>query len=126
MTLSMLFMCSCNNHKYDVYYNLGTPEIYCWDDGGWKCVALPNTSITKTSEEINQLQQTLPCSLNKMKQILKTYDDSERDYAFVCVVSIPPKDEELTHDVQLIYDNIDTYEWLYDQLGLNFNYSSTD
>lgn len=57
-----------------------------------------------------------------MKEILKSYDEASRNNAFVCMVSSPLKNEELRQGTQAIYDNYDTYKWLYNQLGLDFNY----
>lgn len=125
LSLLSLVCVSCSNNQekeYEIYYNLGTIEVYCWNNNDkWFSGALVGTSITKTPDEVKWLQTNLPCPLNTMKEILQTYSDQSRDSAFVCIVSIPPKQEELTHDTQLIYDQIDTYMWLYDQLGLDFS-----
>ncbi len=116
----------CNNdlnQKYANYYNLGTPEVYCWKiDNDWFCGALVATDRLKTTSEIQWLQDNLPCSLNDMKKILRTYSDQDKYATFVCIVSVPPKIEEITHDNQLVYDNIDTYEWLFKKLGLEFRF----
>ena len=120
--LSLIFTgCSSQEQKYAIYYDLGTIEVYCWNDNDqWFSGALAGTNKTKTPDEVKWLQDNLACPLDNMKDILQTYSDQSRDSAFVCIVSISPKQEELTHDTQLIYDKIDTYMWLYDQLGLEF------
>lgn len=116
---------SNDSEDFSLYYsykdNMKGIDVYCWkQQEGWYSGILPGTNRLKTPSEIEWLQDNLPCPIKKMKEILGTYDDTSREHAFVCIVSNPPKEEELTHDVQLIYSNLDTYEWLYSQLGLEF------
>lgn len=129
--LSLTLLNGCVNNvdskDFSLYYsykdNMKGIDIYCWEErDDWYTGILPGTNRIKTTSEIKLLQDDLPCPINKMKEILRTYDDATKDYAFVCIVSNPPKEEELMHDVQLIRNNLDTYAWLYNQLGLEFNY----
>jgi len=118
-----LYACGTVNYDYTPYYsykeNLKGIEVYCWENyNSWYAGILPGTNRLKTTDEVKWLQNYLPCPFSKMNGILKTYPDD--GCTFVCIVSIPPKEEELTHDTQLIYDKIDTYKWVYDQLGLKF------
>ena len=122
-----LFMTCCTpkqEHDYTDYYDLSSVEVYCWKENDiWYSGALEMTDRTKTPDEVKWLQDNLPCPLDTMKSILHTYSSQSREYAFVCIVSVPPNEEELTHDVQLIYNQINTYRWVYNQLGLTFTFA---
>ena len=134
LLISLTFLTGCSSIKisqdsndYSLYYsfldNMKGIEIYCWtQESDWYTGILPGTNRIKITDEIEWLQQNLPCPILKMKEILKSYDEASRDNAFVCVVSSPPKSEELRQGTQAIYDNYNTYKWLYNQLGLDFNY----
>ncbi len=126
--LSVIFslgIISCNDEpKYDFTPYEYCAEVYCWKiDGKWYSGALHETSVWKTPEQVQWLQDNLPCPLKTMKKILKKLplEEGGKRYVFVCIVSVPPVMEELTHDVELIYEKLDTYKWLYRQLGLEFN-----
>ena len=100
-------------------------EIYAWKDKGinWYAVLMPGTNRLKSVQEVGELQKELPCPLSDMRKILDFYRDSGFYDFDLSIISDPPKEDELTHDAQLIYNNFDTYEWLYSQLGLEFEYS---
>ena len=117
-----------NQEKYSLYYSYGDVpshitwgvEIYCWESlDGWESGILPITSRCKTPEEVEWLQDNLPCSINVMKDILSSFSNERRNNSEVFVVSIPPKEEELTHDSDLILNNKETYRMLYKRLGIS-------
>lgn len=115
--------------KYSQYYQYADSfkglEIYAWKDKGinWYAVLMPGTNRLKSVQEVRELQKELPCPLSDMRKILDFYRDSGFYDFDISIISDPPKEDELTHDAQLIYNNFDTYEWLYSQLGLEFEYS---
>lgn len=118
LTIISGFVTSCSNddEKFGVYYsykdNLKGIEVYCWEkNDSWYSGILPGTNRLKTVSEVQWLQDNLPCPISQMEKILKTYDDSD---IYVCIVSIPPTDDELEHKE----DTSETYYWLIDQLGL--------
>ena len=56
---------------------------------------LPGTNRLKTVDEVERLQDNLPCPINKMCEILDTIlEEYEKKYSFVYIVSVPPKVEE--------------------------------
>lgn len=117
-----------NQEKYALYYSYidndpshaaGVFEIYCWESlDGWECGILPTTSRLKYPDEVEWMQDNLPCPLNTMKEILRSYPDRTRKCSTVYVVSIPPKEEELTHDTALVLKDKETYRMLYKKLGI--------
>lgn len=127
---ALTFLVGCNNNedskKFSLYYsykeNLKGIEIYCWEQQeNWYTGILSGTNRTKTSEEVSWLQDNLPCPIKTMKKILLTYSEKERNEAFVCIVSIPPVEEELTHNNQFEYFSVELYSWVYSELGLRFS-----
>lgn len=81
----------------------------------WYSGLLPGTNRLKEVEEVEWLQDNLPCPIAKMSEILDTIlEEEEKEYTFVCIVSTPPKSEELRHEP----DESETLQWLRGQLGL--------
>ena len=57
--------------------------------------------------------RNLPCFIYKMREILGTILDG-KEYTFVCIVSLPHKSEELSHEP----DNSETLKRPLEQLDL--------
>lgn len=123
LLLNMVALSSCksnDNNDYSLYYSYSGEgkgvEVYCWEkDDSWYSGLLPGTNRLKTPEEVQWLQDNLPCPINKMREILDTIlEEKEKEYSFVCIVSIPPKVEELNHES----NDSETLQWLLEQLDL--------
>lgn len=91
-------------------------EVHCWkQEASWYSGLLPRTNRLKTVDEVQWLQDNLPCPINKMCEILDTIlEENEKEYCFVYIVSIPPKAEELKHTS----NDSETLRWLREQLDL--------
>ena len=106
--MAMLFCVlalSCNSknvdEKYEEYYkyqdSLKGIEIYVWkEEHGFECVLTSGSNRIKSVDEIKKLQDELPCPIDVMKEILKSYKDVN-DKTYVALVSNPVKQEELCH-----------------------------
>lgn len=123
LLLNMVALSSCksnDNNDYSLYYSYSGEgkgvEVYCLEkDYSWYSGLLPGTNRLKTPEEVQWLQDNLPCPINKMREILDTIlEEKEKEYSFVCIVSIPPKVEELNHES----NDSETLQWLLEQLDL--------
>jgi len=55
-----------------------------------------------------------------MREILTTYPKEDTDYAFVCIVSVPPLESELHHGSVNTPDAIASYKEVYGLLDLSF------
>lgn len=124
LLLSMVALSSCksnNNNDYSLYYSYSGEgkgvEVYCWEKGNsWYSGLLPGTNRLKKIEEVQWIQDNLPCPINKMREILDTIlEEEEKKHTFVCIVSTPPKDEELKHE----FNDSETLRWLLKQLDLS-------
>ena len=91
-------------------------EVYCWQkEASWYSGLLPGTNRLKTVDEVEWLQDNLPCPINKMCEILDTIlEENEKEYCFVYIGSVPPKVEELNHAP----NDSETLRWLREQLDL--------
>lgn len=124
LSLILTSLCSCdNNYDYSLYYsykdNLKGIEVYCWDNGNaWYSGILMGTNRTKFIDEVQWLQDNLPCPLNKMRKILKDYSDEEVNNARIVVVSAPPLSKELNG--MITEENIDEYTYVCEQLDIQF------
>lgn len=118
-------------NKYDLYYSYGKSddpshipfhgvEIYCWKskNGQWESGILYTSSFYKTPEQIEWLQDNLPCPLRAMRSILRSFSEAQRKNSVVFLVSNPPETAELTHDPDLVLKEKETYCMLYRALGL--------
>ena len=132
LLLPLLILCSCvggsNPHvkedmNYEEYENAfggmkGT-EIYCWkyDDGYWCCGALLGTNRLKTYEEIHHIQAELPCTLEKMKEIIAK---NNADRETVIVFDIPADLNEQSFSALDLSESHSTSNipYLYSSLGL--------
>ncbi len=108
---------------YALYYSYKTNmkgiEIYCWENEDyWYSGILPGTNRFKSVEEVEWLQENLPCPLDEMAKILATYSEEMLKYAPVRIVSIPPKELEITSNINE-QNKIDKYKYVYGKLGLN-------
>lgn len=115
LIIGLLSISSCGNNmegntlknpeiieKYKEYYQYGEAakgiEVYAWKESSdWFCVLTGGTNMLKTTYEIKKLQDDLPCPINTMKEILKSYNKTFA-IPYVARVSNPPKEEELTHN----------------------------
>ncbi len=128
-SLTFLFSCKNNNddlEKFSLYYSYKDSfkgiEIYCWEqEEKWYTGILPGTNRFKFPEEVSYLQDNLPCPIKTMKEILLTYSKKERKEAFVCIVSVPPREEELYHGNEFEYFSEELYFLVYSELGLIFS-----
>ncbi len=118
-----------NKEKYALYYSYfedydpshiaGLVEIYCWESlDGWEGGILTLTDRSKTPEEVEWMQDNLPCPLNIMKDILRSYPERTRKNSGIYVVGIPPKEEELVYNTNKVLNNKETYLMLYKKLDL--------
>ncbi len=123
LLLNMVALSSCRSNKnddYSLYYSYSGKgkgvEVYCWEKyNTWYLGLLPGTTRLKSPEEVQWLQDNLPCPIYKMREILDTIlEQSEKRYTFVCIVSTPPKVEELNHEP----NDSEALQWLCRQLGL--------
>ena len=114
---------SSSKLDYSLYYSYKTNikgiEIYCWENEDyWYSGILPGTNRFKSVEEVEWLQENLPCPLNEMAKILATYSEETLKYAPVRIVSIPPKELEINNNINE-QNKIDEYKYVYGKLGLN-------
>ena len=114
---------SSSKLDYSLYYSYKTNmkgiEIYCWENEDyWYSGILPGTNRFKSVEEVEWLQENLPCPLNEMAKILATYSEETLKYAPVRIVSIPPKELEITSNINE-QNKIDEYKYVYGKLVLN-------
>lgn len=118
LIIGLLSISSCGNiregntlenskiiEKYKEYYQYGDAmkgiEVYTWKESSdWFCVLTGGTNILKTTYEIKKLQDDLPCPINTMKEILKYYNKTFA-VPYVAKVSNPPKEEELSHNLDV-------------------------
>lgn len=111
-----------NDIDYSLYYqykgSMKGVEVYCWNNNNnWYSGLLIGTNRNKTIDEVKWLQDNLPCPISYMKEILDTYSENEKNEMFVIIVSMPPKEEELTHVPNYDEQRVD-YTQLYNDLGL--------
>lgn len=124
LPLILTSLCGCgNNDDYSLYYsykgNLKGIEVYCWDNGkAWYSGILMGTNRAKSIDEVQWLQDNLPCPLNKMRKILKYYSDEEVNSARIVVVSVPPLSKEFSG--MITEENIDEYTYVCEQLDIQF------
>lgn len=129
VTLPLLFSCSLNETDsysssnemdYSFYYSCKDSmkgiDIFCWKNGEWYSGILPGTNRLKTVEEVELLQENLPCPLKEMAKILSSYSEETRECAFVRIVSIPPTTGEVIGLPDI--DGNEEYVYVYSQLGL--------
>lgn len=99
--------CRCNDNlknEYNLYYQYADAskglEVYAWkeESGKWFTILMEGTNRYKSSQEVKELQDDLPCPIDDMKIILDFYRDANIYDFVVTIVSNPPKEEELTHD----------------------------
>lgn len=124
----IILVSSCEKSlDYTRYYNAkgikGT-EIYCWQDdtNNWQCGAYEGTDRLKTRKEIQFIQNELPCSLNTMKEILKTFNEDERKDSAVLYINYLANEVNTTtldFTYYSAFEYADTYIFLYQQLDLN-------
>lgn len=123
LLLNIVTLTSCKSndlYDYSLYYSYNGEgkglEVYCWkQETSWYSGLLPGTNRLKTVNEVQWLQDNLPCPINKMCEILDTIlEEDEKEYCFVCIVSVPPKVEELNHPS----NDSETLQWLRKQLDL--------
>lgn len=120
--LVFLFGCSESNYEsydytlYESYKgNMKGVEVYCWNDSDvWYSGLLPGTNRIKYAEEVNYLQNNLPCPLKKMKEILNDYNKDE--IGLICITTKPVE----TLDYLITEKNIDEYVYVCEQLGIDF------
>ena len=123
LLLNIVTLTSCKSNDlndYSLYYSYSGEgkglEVYCREkEASWYSGLLPGTNRLKTVDEVQRLQDNLPCPINKMCEILDTIlEENEKEYCFVCIVSVPPKVEELNHPS----NDSETLRWLREQLDL--------
>lgn len=123
LLLNIVTLTSCKSNDlndYSLYYSYSGEgkglEVYCWEkETSWYSGLLPGTNRLKTVDEVQWLQDNLPCPINKMCEILDTIlEENEKEYCFVCIVSVPPKVEELNH----VPNDNEILRWLREQLDL--------
>lgn len=123
LLLNIVTLTSCKSNDlndYSLYYSyIGEGkglEVYCWKkEASWYSGLLPGTNRLKTVDEVERLQDNLPCPINKMCEILDTIlEEYEKKYCFVYIVSVPPKVEELNHAP----NDSETLRWQREQLDL--------
>ena len=123
LLLNIVTLTSCKSNDlndYSLYYSYSKEvkglEVYCWKkEASWYSCLLPGTNRLKTVDEVQWLQDNLPCPINKMCEILDTIlEENEKEYCFVCIVSVPPKAEELNH----VPNDNGILRWLREQLDL--------
>lgn len=120
--LVLLFGCfkpNVNAYDYSLYESykgsLKGVEIYCWKDSDiWYSGILPGTNRIKFAEEVNYLQNNLPCPLGKMKEILSGY--AKREIGLICITTKPVE----ILDYLITEENIDEYRYVCEQLGIGF------
>lgn len=122
-SLLVFTLSSCGQeYDYSSYYNVPTGkgiEVYCWQtDNSWASGILMGTNRAKAPEEVEELQDNLPCTLDTMREILEDYPKEITDCARVIVVSVPPQGHELGGWID--ESNIDSYIYVYEQLNLEF------
>lgn len=118
LLLGSMTSCTNNGVNYDLYRSYHDTakglEVYCWKyDDTWYSGILPGTNRFKNVEEVQWLQDNLPCPLNTMSDILDEYKENNESIG-VFIVSVPPKEAELFHEP----DNSDDYRWVIQQLKL--------
>lgn len=123
LLLNIVTLTSCKSNDlndYSLYYSYSGEakglEVYCRKkEAFWYSGLLPGTNGLKTVDEVQWLQDNLPCPINKMCEILDTIlEENEKEYCFVYIVSVPPKAEELNHPS----NDSETLRWLREQLDL--------
>ena len=110
--------------KYAPYYellingNMKGLELYCFrreKSCKYDCVMLIGTNRFKTVDEIKELQDSLPCPLDIMKELISYASVDVKQQISITIVSNPPTVAEITHETKL-YEN--ELEALYVYLGL--------
>lgn len=126
--LSCVLALSCNSIKVDEKYNLYYHqdgkgiEVYVWNgESGYECVLVSGTNRIKGVDEIQKLQDELPCPIDVMHEILKSYENIN-EIAYVALVSNPVKQEELNrqYDVSELESNEEFLDVL-TKLGIDKN-----
>ena len=122
---ALISLCGCEkSYDYSIYYysykyNQDGIEIYCWQNNkDWYSGILSVTDRAKAPEEVEELQENLPCPLITMGEILEDYPKEIIDCARVIVTSVPPQGHELGGWID--ENNIDSYVYVYEQLNLEF------
>ena len=89
-----------NKYNYELYYsyndNMKGLEVYVFSiDGEYYTILMPGTNRLKTVEEITELQNSLPCPISKMKEILATYSIQDRSRVDIIIISYPVQESEI-------------------------------
>ena len=125
--LIVLCFCGCGKYDYTPYYHMvskggGGPNIYAWqiDDGSWRCAAFHDLNRGISKKELAYFQNELPCPLNEMKNILKTYSEKARENVTVFVVEYIKGESSDRYFSEFISDKDipEIYRFLYTELGL--------
>ena len=99
-------------------------EVYCWQisPGIWRCGAIYGTNRLKTLDEILHMQNDLPCTLGKMKKIIKTFEyENKKDHVWAIDVPCPITQkviEELYNDNSYKYYESKNIKYLNWRLGI--------
>lgn len=118
-----LSACAGNNtpvyhEEYWMYYYLGSVELYCWKiEDDWFGGLMRNTSILKTVEQIERLQE-IACPISILKDIFWTNPDYS-EHVWVCVVSVPPLQNELDHSEENTLRNAEDILYLCEYFGID-------
>ena len=122
LTLCLLLTSCSDNYDYTPYYNAkgmkGT-EVYCWEikENTWRCGAMSGTNRNKSLDELQYLQNDLPCTLKNMKKILSTFTDEERNN--VSIATIPYPITEDNFEIVTFNPNNEITSYLIKELGLS-------
>lgn len=122
--IPLVFLFGCTESNYDSYDyalyksykgSMKGVEIYCWNDSdAWYSGLLPGTNRIKSAEEVNYLQNNLPCPLKTMKEILSDYNKDE--IGLICITTKPVE----VLDYLITEKNINEYHYVCEQLGIDF------
>lgn len=119
--LPSLASCSPDTSGFEKYYEVNGVglEAYCWKEkNSWYTCLLPERAAAHHASDVIELQETLPCPLRTMREILKSYSDEYKKYTRVTIVSNPATEDEMYVFGDECFKKYDTYSWLYEQLGL--------
>ncbi len=106
-----------------MYYSLGIfkgLELYCWNiEGDWFGGLMSGTNVIKGANQVEELQD-IACPISILRDILWTYPENTRiNEVFVCVVSVPPLQEELDHSGENTLRNAEGILYLCDYFGID-------
>lgn len=129
ISLASLSLFSCSEkYDYTLYYEAASmkgTEVYCWQisPGIWRCGAIYGTNRLKTLDEILHMQNDLPCTLGKMKKIIKTFEyENKKDHVWAIDVPYPITQEvmeELYNDNSYKYYESENIKYLNWRLGIS-------